>query len=185
MDRPILRERIIAVPQDVVFLPDGASFYDNLDPYAGSAHAVCEAALVAVGMWTHVQDNGSLDGGLIADNMSAGQKQLLSLARALVRQKVKFEAVKDAGTKIEGGILLLDEVSSNVDRATERMMQNIIRDEFSGYTVLAVSHRLEMIMDFDRVVVMDKGEIVQVGNPMALRETDGSRFRDLVLSSEK
>ncbi|PYH80499.1 hypothetical protein BO82DRAFT_433285 [Aspergillus uvarum CBS 121591] len=69
-----------------------------------------------------------------------------------------------------GNILLLDEVSSSVDRDTERLMQKVIRVEFRAYTVIAVSHRLEMIMDFDWVVVMDRGEVVEVGNPVALKE---------------
>jgi ABC-type multidrug transport system fused ATPase/permease subunit len=83
----------------------------------------------------------------------------------------------------QGGILLLDEVSSSVDRETERMMQEIIRAEFRHYTIIAVSHRLEMIMDFDRVVVMDRGEVVEVGNPAALKGAPGSRFGELVAAA--
>lgn len=83
------------------------------------------------------------------------------------------------------GILLLDEVSSSVDHETERVMQDIIRTEFRHYTVIAVSHRLDMIMDFDRVVVMDTGEIVEVGNPVELAGQSGSRFGDLVRTSAK
>ena len=74
----------------------------------------------------------------------------------------------------------MDEVSSSVDHETERVMQEIIRTEFKDYTVVAVSHRLDMIMDFDRVVVMDTGEIVEVGNPIMLSQKEGSRFGDLV-----
>jgi ABC-type multidrug transport system fused ATPase/permease subunit len=74
----------------------------------------------------------------------------------------------------------LDEVSSSVDHETERVIQDIIRTEFAEYTVIAVSHRLDMIMDFDRVVVMDTGRIVEVGRPAVLAGEAGSRFGDLV-----
>ena len=59
-------------------------------------------------------------------------------------------------------------------------MLGVIKAEFKDYTVVAVSHRLEMIMDFDTVVVMDTGEIVEIGEPRALAEQDGSRFGELV-----
>jgi ABC-type multidrug transport system fused ATPase/permease subunit len=79
---------------------------------------------------------------------------------------------------------LLDEVSSSVDQATEKIMQEIIRTEFQSYTVVAVSHRLEMIMDFDRVVVMDQGSIVEIGVPRVLAEMAESRFGELVRAGE-
>ena len=79
-----------------------------------------------------------------------------------------------------GGVLLLDEVSSSVDRETERVMQEIIAAEFKSYTILTVSHRLNMIMDFDTVVVMDKGKIVEVGRPVVLVAQAGTRFGNLV-----
>lgn len=80
---------------------------------------------------------------------------------------------------------MLDEVSSSVDHETERVMQEIIRTEFRGYTVVAVSHRLDMIMDFDRVVVMDTGEVVEVGNPVMLAREEGTRFGELVQAGAK
>lgn len=58
-------------------------------------------------------------------------------------------------------------------------MQKIIHDEFQGYTVIMVSHRLDMVLDFDKVIVMDSGAIVEMGDPKALIEMDGSRFREL------
>lgn len=76
--------------------------------------------------------------------------------------------------------MVLDEVSSNVDQDTERVMQDIISAEFKRYTVIAVSHRLNMILDFDRVVVMEEGKIVETGNPAVLRRQETSRFGDLL-----
>jgi len=89
------------------------------------------------------------------------------------------------GNATDSGILLLDEVSSSVDHETERAMQEIIRTEFKNYTVVAVSHRLDMIMDFDTVVVMDSGEIVEAGVPEKLAAEPGSRFGDLVRAGGK
>jgi ABC-type multidrug transport system fused ATPase/permease subunit len=86
---------------------------------------------------------------------------------------------------MDSGILLLDEVSSSVDHETESVMQEIIRTEFKNYTVVAVSHRLDIIMDFDTVVVIDSGEIVEVGVPEKLAAETGSRFGDLVRAGGK
>ncbi|KAJ5375709.1 ABC transporter integral membrane type 1 [Penicillium concentricum] len=174
LNRTALRECIIAVPQEAVFLPDGSTFRANLDPSDVSTPEECEAVLVAVDLWKFVQERGGLEEGMSAGTLSAGQRQLMSLGRALLRRFVRARNGSDCG------ILLLDEVSSSVDRETERVMQEIIRVQFKNYTVLAVSHRLDMIMDFDRVVVMDTGEIVEVGNPMVLAGQAETRFGDLV-----
>jgi ABC-type multidrug transport system fused ATPase/permease subunit len=111
---------------------------------------------------------------MTAGALSAGQRQLLSLGRAMLRRGVRAKSSNG------GGILLLDEVSSSVDHETERVMQEIVRVNFKDYTVISVCHRLDMIMDFDRVVVMDMGEVVEVGEPRMLKVLPGSRFADLV-----
>ncbi|KAJ5496624.1 ABC transporter integral membrane type 1 [Penicillium fimorum] len=174
INRAALRERIIAVPQEAVFLPDGSTFRANLDPFDISTPEECQVVLVAVGLWKFVQERGGLEAGMGPGTLSAGQRQLMSLGRALLRRFIRARNGSDCG------ILLLDEVSSSVDRETERVMQDIIRIEFKDYTIIAVSHRLDMIMDFDRVVVMDTGEIVEVGNPAVLARQEGTRFGDLV-----
>lgn len=109
----------------------------------------------------------------------------MSLGRALLRRRIRARDLGMGGGGSEGGILLLDEVSSSVDHETERVMQAIIRAEFRDYTVVAVSHRLDMIIDFDRVVVMDTGEIIEVGNPMVLAGEEGTRFGELVSAGAK
>ncbi|KAH6658276.1 putative ABC multidrug transporter [Truncatella angustata] len=183
IDRSALRLRIIAVPQEAVFLPDGSTFQANLDPFEVSTPGDCQAVLADVGLWKFVQERGGLDAGMSAGTLSAGQRQLMSLGRALLRRRFRARNLGIGGGGSEGGILLLDEVSSSVDHETERVMQEIIRVEFKNYTVIAVSHRLDMIMDFDRVVVMDQGKIVEVGNPMELAGDEGTRFGDLVRAS--
>ena len=185
LDRSTLRQRIIAVPQEAVFLPDGSTFQTNLDPLNVSTLEECQAVLTAVGLWHFVQERGGLEAGMSSGTLSAGQRQLMSLGRALLRRRIRARNLGMAGVGAEGGILLLDEVSSSVDNETERVMQDIIRVEFRDYTVVAVSHRLDMILDFDRVVVMDTGKIVEVGNPAVLAGEETSRFGDLVRAGAK
>lgn len=185
INRTTLRQRIIAVPQEAVFLPDGSTFQANLDPSDVSTAEECQAALMAVDLWKFVQERGGLNAGMSAGTLSAGQRQLMSLGRALLRRYIRTRNMGGKNGSLDGGILLLDEVSSNVDHETERVMQGIIRAEFRDYTVVAVSHRLDMIMDFDRVIVMDTGEIVEEGNPMVLAGEERTRFGELVKAAAK
>jgi len=182
--RTALRERIIAIPQDAVFLPDGTSIMSNLDPFDISTEAECSSVLEAVGLSALIEQRGGLKQGLSPDTLSQGQRQLFSLARAILRRRIRtreYEAeVGEKGKgRGQGGILLLDEVTSGVDHETEQMMMRVIESEFEGYTVVMVSHRLEMVMGFDRVLVMDRGSIVEDGPPKELAAKGEGRFRDL------
>lgn len=179
VERATLRQRIIAIPQDVVFLPDGSTFQENLDPFNVSDTLEAQSVLEAVGLWTFVRERGGLEAGMTGSTLSQGQRQLFSLARAVLRRRVRARSLGFGGGGSEGGILLLDEVSSSVDHETEKVMQEVIHVEFKEYTVIAVSHRLDMVIDFDRVVVMDKGEIIEMGNPAQLVKEAGTRFSEL------
>ena len=191
IDRSTLRARLIALPQDAVFLPDGTPFRQNLDPLQVCTLEECRSALKAVGLLDFIERRGGLEAGMTPDTLSHGQKQLFSLARAVLRRRVRFrEDHKGEGFNIssaqysEGGILLLDEFSSSVDHDTDRAMQDIIMREFKNYTVIMVSHRLEMVLNFfDRVIVMDHGCIVENGNPRSLQQIAGSRFAELAQAS--
>lgn len=177
IDRTTLRKRIIAIPQDAVFLPDGSTVKSNIDPLASATDEECMSALNAVRLSGFVEARGGLEAGMGEDDLSAGQKQLFSLGRAILRKRVR-DRITDA--EKGGGVLLLDEVSSSVDRETDRAMQEIIRAEFERYTIVMVSHRLEMVMDFfDRVIVLEKGAMVESGDPRELVDTPGSRFGEL------
>lgn len=176
IDRAVLRQRIIAVPQEAVFLPDGSSFELNLDPFAVSSDLECKLVLETVGLWSFVTERGGLSAGMSPDTLSQGQKQLFSLARAVLRRRIRSRSIAKGQVR---GILFLDEISSSVDVDTDRAMHECIKSEFEGYTIVMVSHRLDMVMDFDRVVVMDRGAVVEAGAPRALIETEGSRFKEL------
>lgn len=131
-----------------------------------------------VGLWGVVEGHGGLQAGMDGDMLSQGQKQLFSLARAVLRGRVRAREMGGGGDI--GGVLILDEVSGNVDGDTERVMYEVVGKEFGGYTVVMVSHRLEMVMGFDRVVVMDSGRIVEEGAPRELVGREGGWFRGLV-----
>ncbi|KAH7019065.1 P-loop containing nucleoside triphosphate hydrolase protein [Ilyonectria destructans] len=177
IDRATLRKRIIAIPQDAVFLPDGSTVKSNIDPHEIATPQECLDALTVVQLASFVEDRGGLESGMNADDLSAGQKQLFSLGRAILRRRIRDRLTN---REKSSGVLLLDEVSSSVDKVTDRAMQEIIREEFENYTIVMVSHRLEMVMDFfDRVVVLDKGAMVESGSPRELIETPGSRFGEL------
>jgi ATP-binding cassette, subfamily C (CFTR/MRP), member 1 len=177
IDRATLRKRIIAVPQDPVFLPDGSTVKANLDPFNTASDEDCIAALTTVQLISFVKEGDGLRGGMRADSLSAGQKQLFILGRAILRRRITDSRVSSG--QRHGGILLLDEISFAVDEDTERTMQNIIKLEFADYTIIMVSHRLGMVMDFfQKVMVMDKGSIIEVGNPRELIEA-GSQFKEL------
>eukprot|EP00178_Gracilaria_changii_P020875 TRINITY_DN6127_c0_g1_i1.p1 TRINITY_DN6127_c0_g1~~TRINITY_DN6127_c0_g1_i1.p1 ORF type:complete len:103 (-),score=2.84 TRINITY_DN6127_c0_g1_i1:110-418(-) len=89
----------------------------------------------------------------ISEIFSVGQKQLLCLARALLK-KNKF--------------LILDEATSNVDMQTDQFIQDCIKLKFNDVTVITIAHRLNTIADYDKVIVMDRGRIVQIGHPFNL-----------------
>ncbi|KAL2352475.1 P-loop containing nucleoside triphosphate hydrolase protein [Cryomyces antarcticus] len=100
--------------------------------------------------------------------LSQGEQQLFCLARAML---------------MEGNIVVLDECTGGVDIATEELIQQILRrPPFSDRTIIAIAHRLDTILDFDRVVVMNAGRIVENDNPRILIKTEGSLFRALVES---
>lgn len=177
VDRATLRQRLIAIPQDAVFLPDGSTFEQNLDPYSTANDAECLEVLQAVDLWTSIESRGGLKAEMTSQAFSHGQRQLFSLARAILRRRVRSR--RSNSEEHRGGVLLLDEVTSSVDQATEQRMQALIRIEFQQWTILAISHRLDMIVDFDKVVVMDRGEVVEVGRPAHLIEIEGTRFGNL------
>ncbi|TDZ14677.1 ABC transporter FUM19 [Colletotrichum orbiculare MAFF 240422] len=182
IDRAALRQRIIAIPQDPVFFPDGVSFRKNLDAFEIATDEECQAALETVRLWDTVCSQGGLEASMNADTLSLGQKQLFSLARAVLRKRVRMQLQTAAGALNEdqlGGLLILDEFSSSVDAETEQEMQRIIWSEFRSYTILMISHRLEMVMDFDRVVILDSGKVVEQGIPRELVEREGSWFKHL------
>ncbi|KJX98614.1 ABC transporter like protein [Zymoseptoria brevis] len=160
-----LRSRLTIVPQDPLVFP--GSVRDNLVP--STAHAppsndrIIEVLHKTL-LWPAIAVRGGLDAAM-DDAFSTGQLQLLALARALLTASP---------------IIVLDEATSSVDKATDEQVRVLIRDELEDRTVLEIAHKLEIIEAYDLVVVVDKGEVVEVGNPgeLLLRDVP-SAFMEL------
>jgi ATP-binding cassette, subfamily C (CFTR/MRP), member 1 len=117
------------------------------------------ATLKKVKLWEVLEGRGGLDAEMMNNPLSQGQGQIFCLARAMVRIGNRKKA--DTGK----GILILDEATSNVDAETDRLIQRLIRDEFGGYTIITVAHRLETIRDSDWIAVLDQGRLVDWNRP--------------------
>jgi ATP-binding cassette subfamily C (CFTR/MRP) protein 1 len=161
LSRTTIRERVNVIPQDSLFLPGTVRM--NLDPRGECNDIALVEALQKVQLWPTLGARGGLDGELKNDLLSHGQRQLFCLATAILRKT---------------RIVVLDEATSNVDHETDELMQRIIREEFRGCTIIAVAHRLNTIMDFDRIAVLDHGVLCELDSPMALLATQ-SKFRNM------
>lgn len=82
-------------------------------------------------------------------------------------------------------ILILDEATSNVDNTTDSVIQETIRTAFKQFTVFTIAHRLHTILDYDRVMVLDSGELKEFDSPKNLLSRPGSMFSKLVKRSSK
>jgi len=101
-------------------------------------------------------------------NFSNGQRQLIAMARALLRRS---------------SVIILDEATSSIDFATDAKIQATIREEFNDSILLTVAHRLRTIIDYDRLVVLDKGRIVEFDTPYNLIRKEDGIFRSMCLNS--
>ena len=160
-----LRSRLTIIPQDPVLFTGDIRF--NLDPGSFYADTEIWQSLEHVNMKQHVQ---SLQGGLSHEvnegggNFSVGQRQLICLARALLRK-----------TKI----LVLDEATAAVDLETDDLIQATIRREFADCTVLTVAHRLNTITDSDRIAVFHEGIIAEIDKPSELLSQSNSLLNSM------
>ncbi|KAJ3351226.1 Multidrug resistance-associated protein 4 [Entophlyctis luteolus] len=162
-----LRSRISIIPQEP-FCFKGTLRY-NLDPFSAYDDAKLWSALESVELKASVE---SLPEGLdspVAENgsnWSVGERQLICLARAILRNSK---------------LIVLDEATSAVDMRTDALVQKAIRSStglFASSTVLCIAHRLQTIIDFDRVMVLDFGKIVEYGSPHELLQKDADRNPD-------
>ena len=158
-----LRSQIAMVSQDVVMLNDtvaaNVALGQSVDP------ARVQACLEAANLWAHVQQLPAGMDSLIGHNasqLSGGQRQRLAIARALY---------KDAP------LLILDEATSALDNESERLVQEALQRLMTGRTTLIVAHRLSTIEHADRVVVMERGRIVEQGRPADLLQAGGAYAR--------
>ncbi|GJP74244.1 hypothetical protein CLOP_g4860 [Closterium sp. NIES-67] len=164
-----VRRALMIIPQTPVLFTGTLRF--NLDPFnersdnevweaLGRAHLREVVSRMPLGLDTEVAEGG--------ENFSVGQRQLISLARALLK---------------ESRILVLDEATAAVDVGTDALIQRTVREEFKGRTMLTIAHRLNTIMDSDRILVMDAGMALEYDTPANLVLNEQSVFAAMVRST--
>ncbi|XP_069728809.1 ATP-binding cassette sub-family C member 3 [Phaenicophaeus curvirostris] len=154
-----LRSRLTIIPQDPVLF--SGTLRMNLDPFNKYSDEEIWKALELSHLKRFVSSQPSMldyecsEGG---ENLSVGQRQLVCLARALLRKT---------------RILILDEATAAIDLETDDLIQMTIRTQFEGCTVLTIAHRLNTIMDYTRILVLDSGTIAEFDTPASLIAAKG------------
>ncbi|KAL5045769.1 hypothetical protein BDW71DRAFT_183332 [Aspergillus fruticulosus] len=168
LPREEIRSRLNGVSQSPLLIKGSVRLNANPTTISTGTSTVSDQAILnalsSVNLHTKVLENGGLDTDIDNLHLSHGQKQLFCLARAILRP---------------GNILVLDEATSNIDSKTDEIMQRVIREKFSSHTVLTVAHKLESILDYDKVIVLGDGRIVEAGVPYDLLAQEGSHFSKL------
>lgn len=181
-----LRHHLSIIPQDSQTIVGTAR--ENLDPFENYTDEQLWKALELSHLKDHIEqmkteyskeeyENAKANGIELVEgtrlqakinsggsNLSAGQKQLLCIARALL---------------VPSKVLLLDEATASVDVQTDKLIQETIRKEFKDRTILTIAHRLETILDSDRVLVLDKGEVKEYDTPEKLLADSTTIFYSL------
>ena len=184
-----LRRNLVIIPQTPLLLP--GTVKHNLDPFGAHTDDELAAVLAKVGLGAHSadkdnkdrkgegkeKDESNGDGPVVPTSaqleaarrllpvnlgsgenreISAGEQQLLSMARVLLRPRGMRKVV------------VMDEPTANIDMKTDEQVQRLIRTEFADSSVLTIAHRLGTVIDNDKMIVMDKGEVIEFGEPAEL-----------------
>ncbi|KAF9354170.1 hypothetical protein BGX26_007997 [Mortierella sp. AD094] len=165
-----LRSRLTIIPQDPFLF--GESIRANLDPLNKYNDVEIWGALESASLKSYVQTlpealSTTIENG--GENMSLGQRQLMSLARAMLSKNTR--------------VLCLDEATAAIDVETDNAIQRALRREFSGCTVLTIAHRINTIMDSDRILVLEKGQVAEYDSPQNLLQKKDSIFYSLAAKS--
>lgn len=164
-----LRSRLTIIPQDPVLF--SGSLRMNIDPFKSYPDDAIWMALEQSHLKSFVKElNDGLEHKITegGENLSVGQRQLVCLARALLRK-----------TKV----LILDEATAAIDIETDELIQKTIRTKFNDCTILTIAHRLNTIMDSDRIIVLDQGLIAEFDTPQNLLSNTNSIFYGMAKNS--
>mmetsp|Transcript_70958 Transcript_70958/g.205692 ORF Transcript_70958/g.205692 Transcript_70958/m.205692 type:complete len:1274 (+) Transcript_70958:83-3904(+) len=160
-----LRKSISMIPQEPIVM-NGTVRY-NLDPFGAHKDERLQAALETAGLVPAVTLDSLASG--IGSGLSAGQKQLLTFARTLLQ---------------DTRIVTMDEPTSSVDMQTDRLVQRMSQKAFESRTVLTIAHRLDTVRHCDRLVVLERGRLAEVGPPAELLADPNSRLSRLTAAAE-
>uniref|UniRef100_A0A668AYE6 ATP binding cassette subfamily C member 4 (PEL blood group) n=1 Tax=Myripristis murdjan TaxID=586833 RepID=A0A668AYE6_9TELE len=161
-----LRQKMSIIPQDPVLFT--GTMRKNLDPFSQHTDEDLWNALQEVQLKAVVEELPNKLETVLAEsgsNFSVGQRQLVCLARAILRKN---------------RILIIDEATANVDPRTDSLIQHTIRDKFKECTVLTIAHRLNTIIDCDRILVLDAGRIQEYDEPYVLLQNQDGLFYQMV-----
>ncbi|XP_053420105.1 ATP-binding cassette sub-family C member 4-like isoform X7 [Nycticebus coucang] len=161
-----LRKKMSIIPQEPVLFT--GTMRKNLDPFNEHTDEELWNALSEVQLKEAIEDlPGKMDTELAesGSNFSVGQRQLVCLARAILRKN---------------RILIIDEATANVDPRTDELIQKKIREKFAHCTVLTIAHRLNTIIDSDKIMVLDSGRLKEYDEPYVLLQNKDSLFYKMV-----
>ncbi|XP_031147784.1 multidrug resistance-associated protein 4-like [Sander lucioperca] len=161
-----LRQKSSIIPQDPMLFTD--TVRKNLDPFNQHTDEDLWKSLEEVQLKSVVEElPGKLETVLAesGSNFSVGQRQLVCLARAILRKN---------------RILVIDKATANVDPRTDGLIQKTVRDKFRECTVLTIAHRLNTIIDSDRILVLDNGTIQELDRPFTLLQNKESALYKMV-----
>ena len=166
-----LRSSIAIIPQEPLLF--SGTVRSNLDPFHEYSDEAIWSALEQASMKDVIAENATgLDTPVEehGNNYSVGQRQLLCIARALLRKSK---------------VILMDEATASIDSETDMKIQSTIRTQFTESTVITIAHRIHTIIDSDRVLVLELGEVKEYDQPGVLLEDPKSLFSQLVEKSKE
>ena len=162
----VLRQKLSILPQQPLVF--SGSIRENIDPFNKYTDVEIIESLKKCHLHEFVKEDNSLNRNISLKTLSSGESQLFSLARILLDKSKIF---------------CFDEATSNVDLDTDRSIQKVIREELKDSTIVTVAHRIDTIIDYDRVLVFSRGQIVEEGKPKELIKNSSSSFRNLAAQS--
>ena len=160
----ILRKNITIIPQDSCLFEGTLKF--NIDPFDEVDNSIIIKILKDIGFEYTESDNDIINKMIEqnGNNLSVGEKQLICIARALIRKSK---------------IIVMDEATANIDIKTEEKIQKALKFVLDNCTVITVAHRIKTIINYDKILVLDNGEIVEFDKPDVLLKNQNSLFYEL------
>ena len=162
-----LRHSVAMIPQDPLLF--SGTLKSNIDPFGKHSDEEIANSLKKAHIWDDIKEESSEEDPLRrklyskideeGSNYSLGQRQLICLARALIRNPK---------------VLLMDEATASIDLKTDKLIQEMIHKEFRNATVITIAHRLNTIINYDKILVLDKGRIQEFDSPLKLVENEES-----------